>query len=305
MSRKILIQEYICNLSAIRNITQDSIKPFPDFQVANSPTDDPEAYFLSWGDPAHKAKTGVMETGFCWDAVHIDTIGLYSHSSLNTPAAKETILNFTPPRSAASIVLNGNLPPSKYRQSTECVQWEGVVLALQNPHDRSIHRGSSTSDYFNFVESACKHYKNHLFLKLHPWNSGDTEVRFREIALRYGSQIGRVNHSVINNCRFVLVYNSTFVFDALLRGKRVVQFSPGYFYQCPGVHYSAFQFPDDSESNVEEGSKLCDFLLWRYCFHQGESPSKLADIIRLFANSNELFPLPEELSYGATILNNS
>ena len=115
--------------------------------------------------------------------------------------------------------------------------WNGRAwcCALQNPTDRSIHRGSSTADYFRFVEAAAAYYKRHFFLKLHPWNSGATESRFVEIANTHGCRIGRVNHRVIEGCKFVLVYNSTFVVDCLLRGVKVAQYAPGYFYQCPGV----------------------------------------------------------------------
>lgn len=296
--KRIIINEYVCNLSAVRNITKEALAEFPDVSVSNSPGDGTNCYYVSWGDPVSKCKTGTMETGFFWDAVHVDTIGLYSHCSLNTPAARQLIMSFKAPKPATEVVLGGKLPPSKFRQAGEKISWDGVVLALQNPTDRSIHRGSSTNDYYQFVEDACRHYGKHLFLKLHPWNSGETEARFRELALLHGCSIGKVNHSVIESCKFVLVYNSTFVVDCLIRGVTVVQYAPGYFYQCPGVNYSSFQFPDDAVSRREDGYKLCDFLIWRYCFSQGMPTSKLVDVFRAFAKSRDMFPLPEELSYG-------
>ena len=242
-----------------------------------------------------------METGFFWDALHIDTIGLYSHCSLNTPAAFQAILGFRAPKPATDVVLRGRLPASKFQQAGEAVEWKGVVLALQNPTDRSIHRGSSTADYFRFVEAAAAYYKQHLFLKLHPWNSGATESRFVEIANTHGCRIGRANHRVIEGCKFVLLYNSTFVVDCLLRGVRVAQYAPGYFYQCPGVSYTAFQLPDDVTDQCDAGYRLCDWLVWRYCFYQGMSVDKFVAVCALYADSPELFPMTEELSYGGCV----
>lgn len=299
--RRILVNDYMCNLSAVRHVTRESLAPFPDISVSNTPKDDSDCYFLAWGDPIHKCKSGIVETGFFWDAMHIDTIGLYAHSSLNTPQGRSSIMSFNAPKSAADIVLRGRLPTSKYRQANEKVIWKGVVLALQNPTDRSIHRGSSTADYYEFVEKACRLYGRHLFLKLHPWNTGEVEARFRELALAYGCRIGRVDHSVIELAKFVLVYNSTFVVDCLIRGVPVVQYAPGYFYQCPGVHYSSFQLPDEAVSNKEDGFKLCDFLVWRYCFSQAMPIKRIVEVFRAYANSAEMFPMPEELSYGSNI----
>ena len=300
--RQIMVNEYVCDLSAVRHVTRASLAGFDDVVVGNRPPEDKETYFLSWGDPVAKCKTGTMETGFFWDAMHIDTIGLYANSSLNTVMGRNAIMEFNAPKSAREIILQGKHPPSKYRPIGEAVSWNGVVLALQNPSDRSIHRGSSTLDYFRFVEMACIHYKEQLFLKLHPWNSGEIEQRFRALAAEHGCSIGRVSHAVIENCKFVLVYNSTFVVDCLIRGVAVAQFAPGYFYQCPGVNYVAYQFPDELESNPEDGFKLCDFLVWRYCFDQGMPIEKLVELFRHYANSRDLFPLPEELSYGARMI---
>ena len=295
---KILLSDYICRLSAIRNVTREALKPFTDIGVSPAPNTGAGCYYLSWGDPVSKCRTGTMETGFFWDALHIDTIGLYAHCSLNTPEAFRLITHYRPPKSAAEIVLNGRLPASKYKQAGESVEWKGVVLALQNPKDRSIHRGSSTEEYFQFVENAAAFYKHNLFLKLHPWNSGDIEKRFVELANKHGSKIGRANHKVIERCKFVLVYNSTFAVDCLLRGVRVAQYAPGYFYQCPGITYTAYSLPDEIPDKRQEGYQLCDWLAWRYCFCQGMSIDKLVQVFQLYASSRALFPLSEEYSYA-------
>ncbi len=299
--RNIIVNDYVCELTAVRNVTRESLKPFDDVATGRAPSDGDNCYFLSWGDPVPKCRTGIMETGFFWDALHIDTIGLYAQCSLNTVTAHELIKSYKAPKPAADVVLKGRLPATKYRQAGEPVEWTGVVLALQNPTDRSIHRGSSTEDYYRFVEMAAARFKQHLFLKLHPWNTGDVERRFTEIANKHGCRIGRANHRVIERCKFVLVYNSTFVVDCLLRGVKVAQYAPGYFYQCPGVTYTAFELPDDVPDKKDEGYQLCNWLVWRYCFYQGMSIEKIVAIFRLYANSNALFPLTEEHSYAGNI----
>lgn len=293
---RINVSSYMCNLSAVRRITEESLKPYDDIRPGNGPAD----YVLAWGDPIHKCKYGIIETGFFWDAMHIDTIGLYANCSLNTADGNREILNYKAPKSAIDVVLNGRLPKSKYKQSGK-VSWDGIVLALQNPSDRSIHRGSSTEDYYKFVEGACKKYKKHLFLKLHPWNNGEVEKRFTQYANENGCIIGRCDHSVLDKCKFVLVYNSTFVVDCLIRNIPIVQFAPGYFWQVPGVMYSKYQYPDCAHLDINLAQKTCDFLVWRYCFNQGMPVEKWVEMIRHFANSNELFPMTEELSYGGNV----
>jgi hypothetical protein len=296
----ITVNDYVCNLSAVPGITIESLKPWIDtkeIEVASAITEN-TSYFISWGDPKQKIKCGTMETGFFWDSLHIDTLGLYSQCSLNTPYANQLIRDFKAPRSATDIILRGKNPPSKFKQSREDCLWEGVVLALQNPSDRSIHRGSSTEDYYKFVEGACKFYGKNLFLKLHPWNSGEIEQRFRSMASENGCSIGRVNHTVLDKCKFCLVYNSTFTVDCLIRGIKVAYFAPGYFYQAPGVFYTSFQYPDDVPSTVDDGYKLCDFLVWRYCWNQKIPIDNIVSLLKIFANSKDMFRLPTDLSYA-------
>lgn len=296
----IIINEYIVNLSSVRMITRESLEPYKDIIRIGGPIGDND-YYLAWGDPVNKTKYGVSETGFFWDAMHIDTNGLYSNCSLNTPQAQKMIDEFKAPKSATDIILNGRLPKSKYTQAGGDVYWDGVVLALQNPSDRSIHRGSSTEDYYRFVEGACKFYNRNLYLKLHPWNSGDVEKRLTEIANKYGSIIGRANHSVIENCKFVLVYNSTFAVDCLIRGVKVAYFAPGYFWQTKAVQYTNYQYPDDINTNVDNGYKLCDFMIYKYLFNQGMNIEKWINMLKHFSISKELFPINDEFCYANNI----
>ncbi len=297
----ITINDYICNLSAIPGITKESLSEYVisgEVEIAPNITDK-TTYYVAWGDPKNKIKCGTMETGFFWDALHIDTLGLYAQSSLNTPYANHYIRNFKAPKPAADIILHGKNPPSKYRQAGGDCVWAGVVLALQNPGDRSIHRGSSTADYYNFVEGACKFYGKNLFLKLHPWNTGEIEARFTELAKQYGCSIGRVNHTILDKCKFCIVYNSTFIVDCLIRGVKVACYAPGYFYQAPGVFYTSFQYPDDIPQLSDDGYKFCDFLVWKYCWNQKIQIDRIVNLIKIFSTSKDMFPLPLDLSYGS------
>ena len=293
----IILNKYIVDLSAVRKITKESLESYKDIiQIGGNPSSCD--YYLAWGDPVNKTKFGIAETGFFWDGMHIDTIGLYSSCSLNTPQAQKMIDDFNAPKSATDIVLHGKLPPSKYRQAGGDINWGGVVLALQNPGDRSVHRGSSTEDYYRFVEGACRKYGKHLYLKLHPWNSGDVEKRFTELANEHGSTIGRANHSIINNCKFCLVYNSTFAVDCFLRGIKVAYFAPGYFWQTKAVQYTAYEYPDDISTDIDDGYKLCDFMAYKYLFNQGMSTEKWVKMLQHFSTSKELFPMNNEFCYA-------
>lgn len=297
----IYISKYIYDLSAVRQITEQNFLPYNDIKIDKKKYEK-NSYVLAWGDPVNKVKNGVMETGFFWDALHIDTIGLYTSCSLNTPQAQKAIENFKAPKSAKEIIFNGRFPPTKFRQAGGDYKWEGIVLPLQNPGDRSVHRGSSTEDYYSFVDNACKYYGKHLFLKLHPWNKGEVEARFRSSAKKYGSSIGRVNHTVIENCKFVLVYNSTFIIDCLIRGIKVAQYAPGYFWQTKPVLYTSYEYPDEVSTDINDGYKLCDFLVWKYLIYQGMSIEKWVKLIRHFANSKKLFPITNEFCYATHIM---
>jgi hypothetical protein len=296
----IYISQYALNLSALPVLTEDAFKNYPDIKPHTKLTEASSTdYVVAWGDPINKCKYGVMETGFFWDAVHIDTIGLYSSCSLNYPLAIEEMKKFKAVKSAQDIVFNSGMPMSKYKQPSSDTRWEGIVLALQNPTDRSIHRGSSTDHYYKFVEDACRYYGKHLYLKLHPWNKDNVEKRFQELATTYGCSIGRAGHSLLENCKFVLVYNSTFGVDAFIREVPVVQYAPGYFWQTGAVTYSAGEFADSPEDTVAQGIKLCDFMVWKYLIYQQMPIPYWADLLRDFQKKTCLFPLKEEYSYAA------
>ena len=124
-----------------------------------------------------------------------------------------------------------------------------------------------------------------------------------EIAEKYGSQCGHVGMSVIDNAEFVLVYNSTFVVDALAAKKHVVQYAPGYFWQSGITQYCSREIPKKiSLCNQEYTEKFLDFLIWKYCFHKMLPMNNIAEIIYSFAASKEIFSLPEHLSYAAYLI---
>jgi hypothetical protein len=261
-------------------------------------------YNVGWGEiPYTGHKQGVIESGFFHEACHFDTIGLYHNSSLNTPQTIRTVEEFEAPESAVDIVF-GSKHTSKFGQPIDKdfkddFAWNGIVLALQNPVDRSIRSISSPEFYYRFVKDACEYYGRNLFLKLHPWNNGEVEERFRNIASQYGCLCGKIDHKVIENCEFVLAFNSTYAVDCMLRKVKVAQYAPGYFYQSPSVQYTSYTFPGEVATDLEYGLKLCDFLIWRYCFDQTMPVEDWVKMFRVFEKSNDMFPMPKELSYGA------
>ena len=263
-----------------------------------------EAFRVFWGglqEPTGSAI--VIETGFFWQAAHLDTVGLYQHSSLCTPQAIKEIERFNAPTSAQEIVFNQK-QTSKFQQGqdpewkNQNLCWEGIVLATQNPIDRSIRSVASPIQYYQFVEDACKFYGENLFIKLHPWNSGEKGERLRAIAKKYGVQAAKINHKIIEHCKFVLVFNSTFVVDCMIRDVPVAQYAPGYFWQNPAIQYTEYTFPTEVKTDIDFGQKTCDFLVWKYCFDHSMPVEKWIQMFEQIAKNKKMFPIPREFSYA-------
>ena len=299
-SIKIQLDKYIFTMQ----MWKDQIKHFRDHpQIVEGINKkiETDVYRIFWGslnEPT--AHASVLETGFFWKASHLDTVGLYQHSSLCTPQALKEIENFDADVSASEIVKKAP-QTSKYKQGEDnhgVVEWDGVVLALQNPGDRSIRSVASPAQYYEFVENACKHYGSDLFIKLHPWNSGEVGERLRAIAYKYGINAAKINHRIIEHCKFVLVFNSTFSVDCMLRNIPVAQYAPGYFYQNPAIKYTCYTFPNDIKTNLSFGQKTCDFLMWKYCFDHLMPAEKWIKMFNHFAKDRSMFPMPRELSYA-------
>lgn len=296
---KLVFTKYLADLRTVKNVTRESLSAYRHVVVSDHPVDGP-CYILCWGLPVYGAKHGLIETGFFWNAIHIDTMGLYKNSSLNTLAGWREVEMFSAPKSAAEIVLNGTLNPSKYPQGRENFDWHGVVLAAQNPGDRSIYSNGSKEDYYTFIKGACEHYRDRLFIKLHPHSSGEgVTERITSYAEANGCKVSKTNHSVIQNCEFVLVWNSTFSVDCFVRNIPVAQFAPGYWHLTPAVVYTKGTYPDKlATDTLQAGHKLADFLAWRYCFNMHQPVDRWVKLVEIFAQSNELFPMRAEYCYA-------
>jgi len=269
-------------------VTEEDLKPYEDIVVSKRPIQG--AYNIMWGVN--------METGFFWDGMHIDTKGLYANSSFNTPEAIEEVYEFDRP-SVIDKLLNAKVP-SKYRQTNYDVEWKGVVLACQNPKDRSVLSVGTSDDWWAFYEGACKFYGKNLFVKLHPWNSGDIGERICATAKIYGCRAEKTNHTCIKDCCFVLLYNSSFCVDCFLHGVPVAQFAPGYFYKTPAVTFTDRTYPTEVK-RTEWGRKLVDFLAYRYCFNMKMPIEKWVALLRHFSTSKEMFPMTDEWCYAGNI----
>lgn len=264
----------------------------------------PENFVIGWGDTIHQTRCAAIETGFFWDGIHIDSIGLYEKASFNFPQARAEIEEFSAPVSFLEMQ-EGGLTRSKFAQSKDCQEWDGVVIVAQHPGDRSIWKAGSTGHYHQFLDEACSYYGKRAFIKLHPvvmGNKDELEI-VRSIASKHGSECGHVSLSILDRAESVLVYNSTFVVDALAAGKNVVQYAPGYFWQSGVVQYSGRRIKEFNTNRSDDfRNKFLDFLIWKYCFHKLTPMAKIADIVKAFAASRELFPLPQELSFASFML---
>jgi hypothetical protein len=222
-------------------------------------------------------------------------MGLYQNCSINRHW--DEVAAYEAPKSANLTIGESGLPESKYKQRSDEQDWNGVVLALQRPKDRSIRVVGSVEDYYEFVQQCCEKWGPGLFLKEHPSGASERD-RWMEMALRYGCTFRKVNHSVIKNCRFVILYNSSFAVDCFLRGGPVQQYAPGYFYKTPAVTYTDRTLMDNINHDVHAAQKLADFLIWRYCIDKSMPFDKWVETLSVFEKSKEPFPLPENLSYA-------
>ena len=295
---KIYIDPTLLKMPQVRSITYDICDGIEYFPISAEAIQN-ESWALAWGYPVTKRRFGVAETGFFWDAMHIDTIGLYQFSSLNTAEAFRLIHEYSPPESTIDLINSAPFPKSKYRQPLENIEWDGVVFASQNPSDRSIHSVASTEDWWRFYEDCCKYYGAKLFVKLHPWNNNEVEDRIRSIARSFGCQVGKAGHSLIQNCEHVVLFNSTFAIDCMVRGVPVKQGAPGYFWQTGAVSYCHGDPTKTLNDTKASALQLIDFLAWRYCFSMDCNLCEWKARLSNFANSHQLFPLDESQSYAA------
>ena len=304
----ILIPDYALNydLMPFKNEQEVSLH---GLTTKNSPHKEFD-YVVYWGNkefiPNHGRKYGIMETGFFNEAAYIDTIGNYHTSSLNTKFAYDAITKFDlgKRRNAKDIIfkLPKNLQ-SKYdteyhEMGKKNFHWNKIILAVQHPTDRAIQCVTSTKKYYEFIEECCKFYGKNLFLKLHPWNRGESYQLISAIAEKYNCQYGITNISVIDGCEFVIAYNSSFAIDCILRDIPYVQYGLGTFFNTFGINYSNHTFPLQV-SNPIDAHKLPDFLIHRYCYRKDVSKEKFTKMIKHFSESNDLFPMNDEFSYAS------
>ena len=263
-------------------------------------------YVVYWGSQSYKPdfahKFGVMETGFFNEGCFIDTVGNYHTNSLNSRQAYSEITSFdlNGRKSARELILNRpERLQSKFNAAFGDVKEveENIILALQNPGDRSIYSVSNKKNYMEFVNDCCRFYGKSLFVKMHPWNSNEIYDEFANIAKKYGCNFGKAPVSIIEGKEFVISYNSTFAVDCCLRNVPIVQYQMGTFYNCFGVHYSSQSLPTRIEP-IANADKLCDFLIYKYCFNKHMDKVLFASMIKSFSTSRLMFPMIDEYSYA-------
>lgn len=263
----------------------------------------PDIFFVSWGDPAYQVRGLTMETGFFEQALHFDRLGLYERSSFNFDAGRKEVYSATFPEPWATIRPKLR---SKFGQPKDQVEWDGVVVAGQHPTDRSILKAGTTKDYHDFLDRVCGHYKSRAFIKLHPVTVGNVKERetVEGIAKKHGSSVGHVGASILKKCEAVWVYNSTYAVDALVEGRPVYQYAPGYFWQTGAVAFTGREVSTGHRhATASEIEQFLSFLVWRYCFHSKLSLAAIAEMLKEASCSNSFFPVQEKYSYAKYLLN--
>lgn len=287
------------------------LSPIKEESVANKygmtfKNDKDADYSIYWGVAstglhAHN-KFGVMETGYFWNGGFIDTIGSYHCCSLNTKMAYDKIANFdlNGRRSAKEIVFS---QPSNRQSKFNAVHGsnqpfsQNIVLACQNHKDRSIGLPHSSKVYWDFIDKCCKYYGKNLFIKLHPWNTNENADPYFEFAKKYNCEIAKFNMDLIKGKEFVITFNSTIAIDCILRDVPIVQYAIGTFWNCFGINFSNYSFPNSVES-IDNAEKLADFLIHKYCYYKNTSADNFASMVKHYASSKEIFPMNDEFSYA-------
>lgn len=288
INNRIVIARYpIKHVNAFAHIAESKLASFPQM-IASDTAVEGASYGIGWGKKIDGLPGGVMESGFFWDAAHIDTLGMYALSSLNTDEGYNIIRKHT----------LRPLPDlkSKYAQTNNTIVWEGVVLACQNPADRSILSVGTERDYWSFLEGACEKYKKDLFIKLHPWNNGIVLEKIKNIANKHGCRAEKCNFSVLDKCKFVLAYNSTFLVDCMVRGVKSAAFVPSAFSRY--THFTNGTYPNTVPCNKELATLFVNFLAYRYCFNHTMTAEKTIALFEHYSKSPCLFPMTDEYCYA-------
>lgn len=268
-------------------------------------SDDDDVYVINWGENLSGVKHGIIETGFFFDAAHIDTRGLYNFSSFNYSDFYQHVESLDCPITSKELFRQGKIK-QKFKQPHENIDWNGVGLVCQYPNDRSVLKAGSKKDYYTFIERAAKFYGKKLFLKLHPINNNEEKDFLWKIVSPYGCEIDRTNTDSFINSEFVLLYNSTILPDLILRNIPVAQYAPGYFWQSGAVSFTNNNIPSNvpfSGAIQDYTIRFCDFLIWKYCFHNKLSISDKTEMVRTFAYSDNMFPLMPQHSYAQYLIN--
>jgi hypothetical protein len=278
-----------------------AIEAQPDFTRTDKSGRD--YWRLRWEHPKDdRNSNAVIETGFFWEAMHIDTRGSFHRSSLNTPEGIAEIRAFRAPIPAPDLLLSGPYPESKLGQDAAVIDWSGVVLALQKPTDRNVIAGGGTDAYLEFVKRACRKYGSGLLLKVHPLLNEQRLTDIRAWADENGCTVARTNLSCLDRCEFALLWTSTFSVDCFLRGVPVAQVAPSYWHKTGAVHFTNGELPDRVDrSTVDMGYQLADFLTWRYCFAWRMAPERWIAMLRHYARSKEMFPMVDEWCYARNL----
>jgi hypothetical protein len=104
------------------------------------------------------------------------------------------------------------------------------------------------------------------------------------------------------NADYAITYNSTILPDFILREIPVLQYAPGYFWKSGAVTYTNGQIQTHHNNDKNYNYKFCDFLIWKYCFHEMSPLDKIHNILSTFAHSKEMFPLPMNMSYAQYLI---
>ena len=118
-------------------------------------------------------------------------------------------------------------------------------------------------------------------------NSNEDRI-IRNILEEYGCYFGKAGFEILENCRFVVTYNSSFVVDCWMRGVHTYTHVDGTFYILANL------LSDDPTVF----KRKVNFLMWKYCLPLDLTFDQWVDVFRTYTQSDKMFPLPLMYSWG-------
>lgn len=238
--------------------------------------------------------------GFYKGSVFIDVLGVGVFSALRNKEAIGIIENWKEPFDLLPAIIENdlsihghhkNINPRYFESVTGWQDFSGIVIAAQDPQSLEVEQVGNEREYYGWVYSMCRRYGGGAYVKIDPRSSaGESNRVFAEAGL-HGTLASYAPIEILNKCSALYVYNSDIILDAWARGIHTAQYAHGLFDWVP----------EDAAFRKHLINFLCFKCLIPFDINE-KCQDQLNKVFHLKNKSGNLFPLPEELSWGAKVM---